>query len=209
MRQVVLCGKCRMNQEENNLFQKKSYYADRLNNIYSLVLGTSRNNSPYLISDKKRGFYQDILNAINNFDEEPVILSLNNNNNIQKKQQVYIAINQLRNELNNSSTRQEDIQIVREIAEEIASYRPEILTQAEPFPNIGYNFNQNFVYKEEPVLKKRGHNNIYDPPTNQELENLLAKMPKKTLKGGKKRAKKTHCLRRKKRNQRKTQRKRR
>ena len=112
----------------------------------------------------------------------------------------------MRNELNNSSTRQEDIQIVREIAEEIASYRPEILTQAEQFPNIGYNFNQNFVYKEEPVLKKRGHNNIHDPPTNQELENLLAKMPKKTLKGGKKHAKKTHRLNRK---QRKTHRKRR
>ena len=180
-----------MNQEENNLFQKKSYYADRLNNIYSLVLGTSRNNSHQIISDKKRGFYQDILNAINNFDEDINISSLNYNNNIQKKQQVYNAINQLRIELNNSSTREEDIEIVREIAEEIASYRPEILTQAEPFPNIGYNFNENFVYKEEPVLKKRGHNNIHDPPTNQELENLLAKMPKKTLKGGKKHAKKT------------------
>ena len=192
-----------MNQEGNNLFQKKSYYANRLNIIYNLLLGNYRDNSHQIISDKKRGFYQDILNAINNFDEEPVILSLNNNNNNQKKQHLYIAINQLRNELNSSSTRQEDIEIVKEIAEEIASYNPGILTQAEPFPNNGYNSNENVIYKNETVLKKRGYNNIHDPPTNQELEKLLAKIPKKTLKGGKKSAKKTQ------RKQRKTQRKRR
>ena len=185
-----------MNQEGNNLFQKKREYADRLNIIYNLLLGNYRDNSHQIISDKKRGFYQDILNAINNFDEEPVILSLNNNN--QKKQHLYIAINQLRNELNSSSTRQEDIEIVKEIAEEIASYNPGILTQAEPFPNNGYNSNEN-----KTVSKKRGYNNIHDPPTNQELEKLLAKIPKKTLKGGKKSAKKTQ------RKQRKTQRKRR
>jgi hypothetical protein len=217
-----------MSQAENTLFQKKIYYGDKLNNIYSLVLGTSRNNSHQLISDKKRRFYQDILNAIDNFDEEPVILSLNNNNsnnNNQKKQQIRDAIHQLRIELNNSSTPQEDIQIIREIAEEIASYNPEPLTQNVPWTlltpnNVASNYNNtnnnSIIEPGAPQKRERPNNNgnnrnnnrrtrrrltYPDPPS---LSNLS---PVSTLansqEGGKRHSKKT----RKQRKQRKTQRK--
>lgn len=151
----------------NNTSRKRRYYSDKIIKIYHEVHGFPETNSSQFIPTTRIGFYQDFLDALDNFDTEPAIPSLSTYaeeypnestayraynrgeihegqlrailDDLRKKKHLRARIIEFRNEL--AAAPEGDFDIVREIVEEGANYEPQILTQA--MPNFNYNFGNN------------------------------------------------------------------
>ena len=52
----------------NNTSRKRRYYSDKITNIYHEVHGFPETNSSQFIPTTRIGFYQDFLDALDNFD---------------------------------------------------------------------------------------------------------------------------------------------
>ena len=199
-----------MNQEENNLFQKKRYYNDKIINIYRSVHGFPENNSSQFYPATRIGFYSDLLDALNNFNQIPAISSLNsaiegyttsqnvlnayNRRNITSSRAQYILeslgkktllqklFTDLKKELESAPS--EDLEIVKEIAEEGTRHEYQDPTQQPPTQEFMFNsqiINPNLSQPQNPLYSQPVINNT-ENPTGVNISNIPLTHQKRTRK---------------------------